>query len=134
MSTIRVRVTTAAAFVLALLLCSPTVARSTRAGSPEADSIICTVLEVHASAQLGTTIAIIHQQSKPEQAKFASLLAQADGGSVQIQAKGGQWVSASIVRLRSCFGRGLLLFPSSALKLTDRDVLNVKFSGPPPHS
>lgn len=128
------KVTTAAGAALALALCAPIVAQNVRTGSPETETIICTALEVHANAQPGTTIAIIHQQSKPDQARFASLLARADGGSVQIQAKDGAWVTATIVRLRSCFGRGLLLFPSGGLKLTDRDVIHVKFSALPLHS
>jgi len=91
--------------------------------------VTCVALEVHPNAQAGTTVVLFHQQNRNDQSKFASLLSRADGSYVQIQTRQGRWITASVVRLRNCFGRGLLLFPSEAVRLRDSDVFDVRFSG-----
>jgi hypothetical protein len=101
--------------------------RSSTTSTPTSPAVVCTALEVHVNAQSGVTLVLFHQRDKAEQAKLASLLSGADGASVQIQKGQSEWVNASVMRLRDCFGRGLLLFSSSALKLNDGDAVTVKF-------
>ncbi|HTZ72761.1 MAG TPA: hypothetical protein VMB47_02495 [Candidatus Aquilonibacter sp.] len=96
--------------------------------------VTCVALEVHPNAQPGTTVVLFHQQNRNDQSRFASLLSRADGSYVQIQTRQGRWITASVVRLRNCFGRGLLLLPSSAVRLRDSDVFDVRFSGPGLHN
>jgi hypothetical protein len=108
--------------------------RSFSSSTSASPAVICTALEVHINAQSGVTLVLFHQRDKADQARLASLLAGGDGSSVQVQTGQSEWVNASVVRLRDCFGRGLLVFPSSALKLKDGDAVTVKFGGSSTHS
>jgi len=94
--------------------------------------INCIATEVHPNAQPGTTLLLFNAQNRGDSQRFASLLARADGSYVQVQSRNGRWVSAPVVRLQNCSGRGLLLFPNGAMRLRDYDPITVKFgpSGP----
>lgn len=136
MRTISSMVVPAAAALLALFAWSPALAQGTQMMPPPYPAgsgvVACVALEAHPNAQPGTTVVLFHQQNRSDQPRFASLLARADRSYVQIQTRQGKWITASVVRLRNCFGRGLLLFPSGAAQLRDADVFNVRFSGPGP--
>ena len=113
--------------------CSSTVARQTSnaaqrpAPAPVSNIVACKALEAHTSSQPGVTVVLFHQRDKKDQPRFASLLKQADGATVQIRIGKGDWQPVSVARLRMCFGRGLLVFPSGSIKLRDKEEFAVRF-------
>jgi hypothetical protein len=98
---------------------------------PAASNVIaCRILEVHANKEPGVVLVIFHQRDKKDQPRFAALLKQSTGGAIQIRPTGAQWQSAQVVRLKSCFGRGLLILPAGTTPLKERADLLVKFPAP----
>jgi hypothetical protein len=91
-------------------------------------AIACRVLEVHASEQPAVTVVVFHHRDKQDQASLSSLLQQHSGERVDVKANGREWQAATVVRLKSCFGRGLLLSPNGALQLKDGDEFFLRFS------
>lgn len=100
-----------------------------QAAHPTAGSnvVTCRVLEVHANKEPGVVLVIFHQRDKQDQPRFAALLKQSTGGTIQIRPAGAQWKSASVIRLKSCFGRGMLILPPGT-SLKEHADLVVKFS------
>lgn len=101
-----------------------------QAPPPSSSVVACKVLEVHANKEPGVVLVIFHQRDKKDQPRFAALLKQSAGGAIQIRPTGGQWQSAQVVRLKSCFGRGLLILPAGTTALKERADLLVKFPAP----
>lgn len=91
-------------------------------------TVACRVLEAHASEQPAVTVVVFHQRDKQDQASLSSLLQQHSGERVDVQANGGKWQTATVVRLKSCFGRGLLLLPNGTVQLKDGDEFFLRFS------
>lgn len=91
------------------------------------ETIACRVLEAHTSAQQQTTVVVFHHQDQKDSARLGTLLRQHSEASVEFQTADGTWHSATVLRLKSCFGRGLLLFPSGAAQLAEKDVFLLKF-------
>jgi hypothetical protein len=91
-------------------------------------TIACRVLEAHTSEQPAMTVVVFHHRDKQDQASLSSLLQQHSGERVDVQANGGKWQTATVVRLKSCFGRGLLLSPNGTLQLKDGDEFFLRFS------
>jgi hypothetical protein len=92
--------------------------------------VACRILEIHANKEPGVVLVIFHQRDKKDQPRFAALLKQSTGGAIQIRPTGAQWQSAQVVRLKSCFGRGLLILPAGTTALKERADLLVKFPAP----
>ena len=93
---------------------------------PEA-TIACSVLESHVSQELGVSAAVFHQRNKEEAARFSALLKEHPDASVEFQTTDGAWHKASVARLKSSFGRGLLLFASRSAELKEKDTFVLKF-------
>jgi len=93
----------------------------------DAKIVACRALEAHASAAPAVTAVLFHQQNKEDQARFAVLLRQNSGAGIEIQVSGGNWDKATVFRLKSCFGRGLLLLPASEAAPKDSETFLVKF-------
>ncbi len=87
-----------------------------------ANTIACRVMEAHASAELRVSTVIFHQRDKKEGPRLSSLLAQHSDAWVEFQIKDGVWHRAQVFRLKSCFGRGLLLFPASTTQFSEKDT------------
>lgn len=95
----------------------------------DSNVIACRVLEAHASAAPPVIIIVFHQQNRTDQAGFSALLQQNSGKVASIQVNGGPWRSVSVIRLKSCFGRGLLILPVGAPPLNDGATFLLRFSG-----
>jgi len=104
-------------------------AQSTNQGSRSATSTVvaCRIMEVHANKEPGVVLVIFHQRDKVDQPRFAALLKQSTGGTIQIRPAGTQWQNATVIRLKSCFGRGMLILPAGTTNLRERSDLLVKF-------
>jgi hypothetical protein len=89
--------------------------------------VACRILEVHANKDPGVVLVIFHQRDKQDQPRFAALLKQNTGGTIQIRPSGAQWQSVAVIRLKSCFGRGMLILPAGTASLKERSDVMVKF-------
>jgi hypothetical protein len=122
----------AAVILAALSFCAAAVGQTGKdQQSPTSSNLVaCKVLEIHASAEPRVTIVLFHQRDKSDQSRFASLLKQADGSTVEIKSTRSNWQPVPVARLRDCFGRGLLVLSSDAVKLADGDEFTVRFAAP----
>lgn len=94
------------AVTLALI---PLLASAQTEQHPVAVTIACRVLETHADPELKVAAILFHQRDAAQRSELAMLLRNYSGQMVQIQGNDGGWRDARMVRLKSCFGRGLLL-------------------------
>jgi hypothetical protein len=103
---------------------APTVATAT---------IACRALEVHADARLGVTIVVFHQRDDRDRDRVGTLLRGHDGERIEFRTGEGAPHPATLMRLKSCFGRGLLLFPADAARIAEKDefLLVAPASDPP---
>ena len=89
--------------------------------------VTCRILEVHANKDPGVVLVIFHQRDKQDQPRFAALLKQSNGAAIQIRPAGAQWQTVAVIRLKSCFGRGMLILPAGSTSLRERADILVKF-------
>jgi len=73
------------------------------------------------------TLVLFHQQDEKERARLGSLLRQHSGAAVEFQTPDGAWHTASVLRLKSCFGRGLLLFSAGVAQLQEKGGFLLRF-------
>jgi hypothetical protein len=102
--------------------------------SGESKTIACRVLEAHISAERGVTIVIFHQSAREDQECLSNLLKQNTGATVEWQSGNASWHAATVVRLKSCFGRGLLIVPAGGETPKDGETILVKFPEAEPPS
>ncbi|HXY79131.1 MAG TPA: hypothetical protein VEI08_00695 [Candidatus Bathyarchaeia archaeon] len=86
------------------------------------DAIACRVIESHANASPAATVVIFHQQHKGDQERLGALLRAHSGEGAEIQISGAIWSSVTIFRLKSCFGRGLMVLPRGAPEMKEGTV------------
>ncbi len=79
--------------------------------APAADglTVACRALEVHRDEDLKVAVVVFHQKDRNDRSQLAALLRAHSGQIVQFQAGGEAGRGARVFRLKSCFGRGLLL-------------------------
>lgn len=112
-------------------LAAPTVlaARYQANASPSgAKTIVCRVLETHSSDDPPIITVVFHQRDRQDGPALGSLLLENSGATVEIQiGKDGQRQTGRVFRLKSCFGRGLLLLPPGSTAPKDGVVFTIKF-------
>ena len=91
-------------------------------------TVACRALEVHRSEQPAVTVAVFHQRDKQDQPRLSALLQRNSGASVMVQIGDGAWQHATVVRLKSCFGRGLLILPPGEPAPKDGETFLLKFA------
>jgi hypothetical protein len=96
-------------------------------GTQEAGVIRCRSLETHSSSERGVTIVPFHQEKREEQKPLSDLLRRYSEENVEWQGTDGKWESATVFRLKSCFGRGLLVIPASARAPKDGESFLLRF-------
>lgn len=93
-----------------------------------AKTIACRVLETHASDQPPVFAVVFHQRDRQDGPKLGALLVQNSGATVEIQVgDGGLRQTGKVFRLKSCFGRGLLVLPAGATAPKDGEAFTIKF-------
>ena len=112
----------------AIALCVPLLAAAGQTGADDASTITCRVIEAHAGAHPAVVAVVFHQAQKADQPRLASLLLQHSGEEAEVQIGGETQAGVSVFRLKSCFGRGLLLLPANAPALKDGATFILKFS------
>jgi hypothetical protein len=96
-------------------------------GQPAPRYVNCHALEAHANAQPAVTIVVFTQRDKPDHARLSDLIKENDGGGVELRTSDGKWHKATLVRLRTCFGRGMLFLAGDAGEPKDRENFLLRF-------
>ena len=97
-----------------------------RLGQPSAaQTITCRVIESKTAE--GLRLVIFHHGQSVDRDRLGALLRQHDGEDVEFQTPTGAWQAATVLRLRSCFGRGLLVLRATAARLADGDEFILRF-------
>ena len=91
-------------------------AKAPRHPAEAPSGVACRALEVHADAASRITAVVFHHAGESSRAPLAEFLRAHSGAAVEVQIEGstdspGQ---GTVFRLKSCFGRGLLLLPAEA--------------------
>jgi len=100
-----------------LLLILPSLSGAQAARRPAAadfGTIACRALEAHTDDELKIAVVVFHQRDEAQRSQLATLLRGHSGETVEVQAGDGTWRRARLLRLKSCFGRGLLILPAPA--------------------
>ncbi len=105
-------------------------AASPRPQASPSETIPCRALEVHRISDRPLTLVIFHQRDAGERAALGEWLRAHSGASVEFQGSDGQWRKATALRLKSCFGRGVLLV-DEAVKLAEKDEFLLRLSRVP---
>jgi hypothetical protein len=90
-------------------------------------AITCRAMEVFVSQPLGVTAVIFHQSDKADGPRLGELLLAHTGEEVEFETSDGRWHQATVERVKSCFGRGLLLFHTTEGKLEAKEDFVVHF-------
>ncbi len=77
-------------------------------------TVACRALEAHTDDELKVTVVVFHQRDEAQRSRLAALLREHSGAMVEVQSGDGAWRRARLQRLKSCFGRGLLMLPAPA--------------------
>lgn len=93
----------------------------------ESNVVTCHALETHSNSQPAVSIVVFNQANKADHERLAALLKEHDGRDVEIKAADGKWRPASVARLRSCFGRGLLFLTGEASPIQEKDDFVLRF-------
>lgn len=124
------RFITAATIVATIALLAILVQASPEPQAPPQDAVACRVLEAHTSQQLGLTVVVFHHREEGERARLTAFLRERSGASVRFETADGKWHDATVLRLKSCFGRGLLLFSAGTAQLAEKDDFVLQASSP----
>jgi len=84
-------------------------------------------MEVFEAEPLGATVVIFHQREKADGPRLGDLLLARSGTEAEFTLSEGKPHRATVFRVRSCFGRGLLIFPSAEAKLAEKDDFVLRF-------
>ena len=95
--------------LLTLSALSGTQAAPQAAAAADAGMIACRALETHTDDELKVTVVVFHQRDQAQRTRLAALLREHSGTMVEVRSGDGAWRRARVVRLKSCFGRGLLM-------------------------
>jgi hypothetical protein len=121
-----------AVFVCAVAFAIPSFAARQAASHPNAvpEPLIveCRVLEAHASTAPAALVVIFHQQVKKDQPRLSALIKANSGSDADIQIGSAAWKRAPIFRLRTCFGRGMMILSAGETALKDGDTFRIRFS------
>jgi len=117
-------------FALLLIITASGTSRSIQLANAATKSangpVICTVIEAFEEGKLGVRAIIFHQRDKADGPRLGSLLMAHSGQAMILETAAGQRYRATVFRVRSCFGRGLALVPTSKLKLGTHDVFTLR--------
>ena len=106
----------------------PSTGAQVRATSTEAGNrpIICTVMEAFEEPKLDVRAIVFHQRDKADGPRLGSLLLTHSGEEMELETTGSRRYRATVFRVKSCFGRGLAIVPTSKLKLGENDEFTLR--------
>jgi len=91
--------------------------------------IICSVMEIFEEGKLGVRAIVFHQHDKADGPRLGALLLAHSGKEMELETTGGQRYRATVFRVKSAFGRGLVLVPTSQLILGEHDRFTLRLPG-----
>ena len=120
--------TIALATVLVISVSGPSQGAQIQAPGTEAGNgpIICSVIEAFEEGRLGVRAIVFHQRDKADGPRLGSLLLAHSGTEMELETAGGRRYRATVFRVKSCFGRGLVLVPTTKLKLGEHDEFTLR--------
>jgi hypothetical protein len=90
--------------------------------------VVCRVMEAHTSRDPAVTVVLFHQRDKADAERLKALLIRASKNAVEFQTgDGGDWHAAQVVRLKNCFGRGLLILAASTTPPAEGGTFRLRF-------
>jgi len=119
--------------VLLLFFGSAAMAQTdTGAASPQpakvdALAVTCRTMEVFVADRPGASVVIFHQSHKSDGPKLGELLKKYSGREVEFETGDGKTHRAMIARMKSCFGRGVLIFASDEATLGVKEEFILRF-------
>jgi hypothetical protein len=108
------------------LLLAPTARAQQEA--KEGTTITCRAMEVFVAGPIGATAVIFHQRDKADGPRLGELLMAHSGEEVEFETADGKRHPATVGRVKSCFGRGLLLFASKEATLAAKGDFVLHFA------
>jgi len=96
-------------------------------GQPAPRYVNCHTLETHTNAQPAVIVVVFTQRDKPDHARLSDLLKESNSAAVEVRTSDGKWHKATLVRLRTCFGRGLLFLAADSGAPHDRENFLLRF-------
>jgi hypothetical protein len=126
-STLQATVLLACAILAAAGALSATAAHQGHFPPPAFEDVTCRILESHAAEWEGVTLLVFHHSQSGGSARLSALLRQHAGERVEFQAEGHAWRPATVLRLSSCFGRGLLVMAGQDATLTKGNTFTLRF-------
>ena len=97
---------------------------------PNDDRVSCQAMEVFVSEPLRVTAVVFHQSDKADGPRLGRLLLAHTGEQVQFETPDGKKHKATVERVKSCFGRGLLLFRTEESELSANQDFVLHFAAP----
>ena len=92
-------------------------------------TINCRVMEALVAERAGATAVIFHQRDKADGPRLGELLLAHSGEGVEFETPDRRWHRATVARMKSCFGRGLLIFAAGEAKLAEKENFVLRFQG-----
>ena len=113
----------------AIITVLPSATAQNEPGSPPAAgaAIVCRALEVKTAEQMGVALVLFHQASRSDGPRLGELLRANDGAAVEFETSDGRSHTATLFRLGTCFGRGLLVFPAGSARLSRQEQFWLRF-------
>jgi hypothetical protein len=91
--------------------------------------VVCSVMETFEEGRLGVRAIVFHQRDKADGPRLGSLLLAHSGEEMELETTGGRRYRATVFRVKSCFGRGLVLVPAGKLRLGEDDEFTLRLPG-----
>jgi hypothetical protein len=88
------------------------------------ETIACRALEVHSSQNF--VIVFFHQRDASDRDALGEFLRAHSDAVAQFQSAEGTWHDATVFRIKSCFGRGMLVFSAGAAKINEKDTFALR--------
>ena len=117
------------AFATFLIVCIYAPLRAAQGQGAETKAngtIICRVVEAFEAGRLGVRAVVFHQRDRADGPRLGALLLAHSGEEMEFETRDGQRHRAPVFRVKSCFGRGLLLVPTSEVKLGEKDEFTLR--------
>jgi hypothetical protein len=95
--------------------------------APAGGAVICRVLEAKTVERMNVAVVLFHQAQKSDGERLGQLLRAHDGASVEFETSDARPHTATVLRLGTCFGRGLLVFPATEARLAKQDQFWLRF-------
>ena len=126
MKNLRLRPAVALAVMLGAAVSATPMQNATPADSNAAvQTILCRALEVKADPKTAVTVVLFHQASKGD-GPARALLRSNEGANIEFFTSDGKRHPATLFRLDTCFGRGMLVFSSATAHLSSHEQFSIR--------